>query len=766
MSQVSAHPDGALQHTAIATERSASISLTSMSPAVATTGQAMTLSGVITNRGTSAITSPVVHVALSSHLLDTLEAVQSWSAGSLEVPLQTVTSGSAPTVESGKQERFTITIPAAQLNYSYGLASLPISFIVTDGSFQSASAIRGTTRTTLALLNETVSSPLQVRIIVPLTLPADPALYGGTGLTRTAAWSRAIGPDSQLQQTINALTNKTVIWAIDPSIFDPPAASNDNLPSATSTTSDTASKLASPSAPDDSFPTRSPRASEWGSQSSSSSNNQSGSASPSTSGSVSTNPSPSSSSSTSPNDGQIDNLVTDLMTRLTNLPNTQTVWWLPYDDPDLTALTTAGVNGTALINRDLAQQLPNDLAAINKERVLWPVGDIYASMLTRLASTWHKTSKTNPVTLLPTRAVPSTDQAALTSLYRVSGTGGTVTYDETLSSTFSSAGRDPGLRAQQLLAQLMAIYQESPGSARSVTLVAPRTDGMTEAAIMQEIDTLSAAPWIHLSNTTATALKTAPTTTLLTKPTPGSAYPRARASPVDDNTLEQLRQARTDLDALNSILVDSADIVDNRRHGLDVVGSARWRAHGSALSTTTSKAVTAMLGKVSVNTSTINFFANSGQVMVTVVNDLNRPVHNITLTLQPRRYQLRIEENIKTIAIEANARTSVRFTIKAVGSGIVPIDAVLTAPYDQSLETDDVPAQLQVNVHPTSSWIMWVLGVVAMLILIVGLHRAVRRGPRTTSPLNLSSQPTSDDAGSASTCTAAAKKQEGTHPDD
>ena len=45
----------------------------------------------------------------------------------------------------------------------------------------------------------------------------------------------------------------------------------------------------------------------------------------------------------------------------------------------------------------------------------------------------------------------------------------------------------------------------------------------------------------------------------------------------------------------------------------------------------------------------------------------------------------------------------------------------------------DVATQLTVNVRPTSTWIYWVLGIVGGLVLVVGLMRSLRKGPRQTT---------------------------------
>ncbi|TWE10327.1 DUF6049 family protein [Rudaeicoccus suwonensis] len=748
---------------------SVTISLSPTSPILTSDKKAVTVSGTITNTGSATITAPVVHIALGSRLLDTMTSVRNWASGSLDIPVQDVATATVPQLPGDSTSAFDATIPADKLDLGYSLASLPLTITVTDGSGQSASAIRGSVRTTLSIAGGRVSSPLKLDIVIPLTLPADPALFGPTGTARTTAWINAIGPDSALQQTLTEFQGLPVTWVVDPEILDPPAAADNNLPtpavttgsasaSASSGQESSASSSSSSSSPSASSPVPTPTSTADGSSNLTSGNAASSSAGASGNpSSSSSSASGSSSSSETPTPApttpaeQLAAVVANATSRFAELTHGQNVWWLPYDDPDLTALSATGGSGSALINRDLSVALPAQLSAISARRALWPVGDMSASQLSRIAVTWTRTSTSAPVEVLPTRAVATPQQSQISGAYRLAGTSGLLTYDETLSRTFSAGGGDEGLRTQLLLAQLMATYQTSPESARSVTLVVPRTGGMPSSALAAEVAALERASWVSVRDDTetTTALAAAPTTSLLGKPTAGTAFPPVTATSVNGTTLHQLGTAADQLSSLSSILVDAQDEVSDRARALDVVGSTRWRGQASALSTTqktADAAMTALVGQVTVNPSDINFFTDSGQITVTVANGLNVPVHDLTLTLLPRRYQLLISHNSKTIEIEANSRTSTRFGLKAVGAGTVRVDATLTGPQGQDLGPA-VPAQLRINVQPTSSWmIIGGLAVIAIAVLIFGLRKALRRGPRTPTPLGAGDEATPEDA--------------------
>jgi len=165
------------------------------------------------------------------------------------------------------------------------------------------------------------------------------------------------------------------------------------------------------------------------------------------------------------------------------------------------------------------------------------------------------------------------------------------------------------------------------------------------------------------------------------------------------------------------------------------VVSARWRGHGrdlDAIDTATQAAVSAVSRGVSVAPSSVNFFADKGVLQITVVNSLDVPVHGVRLILTPGQPRLRIEQQPRSLRIGAKSRTNVQIRITAVAAGLVPITAVLTTANGTPLGQN---ARVDVRVQPTSTWIYWVLGAVAGLILLLGTFRSLRRGStRATRP--------------------------------
>lgn len=743
------------------TSSSARISLATNDPAVSASGQAVTISGTVTNTGSTSLDHPVMHVAINGdRLLDTRSAAEGWISGKLDLPLTQVATGRLTAIAPGATTPFSVTIPGKSLDYPYGLASLPMTVTVTDGNSPAASAIRGTARSTLHLQNAKVSSPLRVSVVIPLTLPADPDLFGPTGAIRAAAWERAVGPGSTVQQTLDAFAGQPVIFAVDPELLDPPAAADDNVP----TVEPTESPTSSPS------PTSDATSSDTSTPDPTSTNDSSGTESP-TSGSSPTTSTP----DISTPDGRIDAAVDSLGDALSRLDSSESVWWLPSDDPDVNALHAQGKSGTSLAERDFARALPAAAKDLGTTRVLWPTGDAAGSVVTSTAKSFTTASKTKPIAILPTRAVAGSANANAT--YRASQTSGLLTYDESLSKAFSSATTSPGVQSSRLLTALLAMYQESPGTSRSLALVAPRNGGANPTQLADQVASMRTASWVKLQTgtQTETALQSAPSTKLLRTPTKGSAYPQAAASAITSTQLADLAGSRGQLSALQDVMVGGADILPARKRALDIVGSTRWRGAAApldAVSDRNNAAVSAMLDKLSIRSSTINFFADSGDITVTVSNELGRAVHNVQLALEPGRNPgeprvalIKVTDGVKSVDIDASSRATTRFHIKAVGGGTVPVDAVLRAPNGALLNAPNSP-QLKINVHPTSGWIMWVLGALAALILVIGLWRAIRRGPRKVSEPTAADKPTPNEAIVDAGTTKAQPTNESTDTDD
>ncbi|GAB3580067.1 DUF6049 family protein [Calidifontibacter terrae] len=719
----------------------------------------------------SALSNATVAVNLSTRLVDTVSTVGSWYDGTSKPAMSQVGTTHVGPVTANGSASFTVTVPKAKLPTAYNLAALPMSITVSDGGRSV-----GSLRTTMELQRKAPTTPMALDVVVPLTLPADPALFGPTGDARTAAWVRAIGPGSRVNRLLTAFQGLPVTWVVDPALLEPAAASDVNVPAAPSVATDTQSPAptTSSSAPTTTTPTTTTTTATPTTTrpTSTSSTTSSGSPTASSTAASTTSTSSTSESASASNSGFTSVDISQdpaallgqlLLGRLQQLGSGQSVWWTAYDDPDVSVLQTAS---KPLLQRRLAIALPSALSAISTTRVILPVDDLTTASLTAITSAWKSATGSSPVALLPLRTVANSSSAIQTSQRKLSGTAGALFYSEDLTTDLTST--DPATGAQKFLANSLAIYQQFPSRQRSLSVVLPRSTTATPGTLAAAVRATTGADWMATRTTAQTdqALRSAPSATLLR--TPQKPPAPAPATPLDHELLSILDRQRRRMDVISAILVDSDDVVTDRSRALDVVGSTRWRSHGSDLQATSGLLGDGLRGivqKVYVKPSPVNFFADSGKLPLTITNDLNRPVHAISVELQPRKYLLRIKRQPAAVDLRAKSRTTLRAEVVAIAPGDVTVDVHLSDSAGRPVGTPNGVTQLKVSVRPTSSWIYWVLGIVAVLALVIGLLRSLRKGPRRQTVDPTTGTATPRDAIVAASRPAAVREDEPTDHD-
>jgi len=85
---------------------------------------------------------------------------------------------------------------------------------------------------------------------------------------------------------------------------------------------------------------------------------------------------------------------------------------------------------------------------------------------------------------------------------------------------------------------------------------------------------------------------------------------------------------------------------------------------------------------------------------------------------------LRIENGPQPVEVGANSRSTVAFDASAIASGKVQVTAVVRAADGTNLSE---PTTFTVRVSPTSDWIYWALGAVALVVIIIGIARMALR---------------------------------------
>ena len=686
------------------------VSLLSITPTVALPQAQIKITGTVRNSTKVPITSPVARALIGQRSLTSRQAVSDWASSPSELPVAEVaTTPVDKTLAPGGVAPFTLTIPPAAISHPEAFAVLPLRVEVvgttSDGAENSGDV--HTFLPTLAAIKRFV--PLSIAWLMPLTLDPNPALHGNASPGRTAAWAKAVGPGSRLDQLIQGTENANVTWAIDPAILGP----SQTLPAVEASTTQ----------------------------------------SPPTSGAAQA-PAPGGTATPDP----VTALTTALAQRLKAAAPRHILWSLPYADPDLAALLPVASSNRVLTELISHPSTLNVAVGPARADIAWPVSgtltpQTQASLRRAFASPGLTAAVTSASTLTSHNG-PTADAS------HKSGDGlPLLAYDEPLSRTVAqtSSKATGTVTVQRFLADSMALLGERPGTPnRSVLVAEPRMFAGDPTVLRSLFAAVAKAPWLIPTTTgkLLTASKKLPPEVSVqvtngTAPQP-TASPTASdplspgTSPLTSDQLATIPATLSAISGISSILSDgrffATTWVDAQIQEL----SARWRDHPeglSAIDVATKSAINTVSSSVSVAPSSVNFFADRGVIQVTVVNDLPVPIHDVHLTLTPAQPRLRIERQPGPLKIGAKSRANVRLEVTSIAAGLVKVDAVLTTRDGTPLGQD---ASVPVRVQPPATWIYWVLGGLAGVVLVLGTQRSLRRGSTRASRPDAQEPPVDD----------------------
>lgn len=770
-----------------ATDGDLRVSVDSIAPTTMTATSGTLVKVTVHNDGETDLTGTSVSLEVGKSALDSRASQKQWVTGSGGLSSgAATTSVPVPDVAAGASTSVTVSLTSSSFNLTYAAATLPIRIALqrdttTLASWRSTVPYHADDSTTSSI------TPVKGSIIVPITLPADSRLLTATGTERVNAWRDAIGPGSRIDKLLSTSTSAPITWLIDPAVLDPAAAQDPTLPEPAQSVEpksggdqgadDSASdSTSSPSANSSGSGTQTSEsnASKASASASESSASESSAAELSTaekssaasSDSPSTPSAPSASStsndsttstptgsnepsdSTEPNDSTsgtdtVEALAAQLRAKLKNRPDTQQVWFTPYGDPDISALTgehrPAGAQDA--LQRALAQELPENLTDISTTVVAAPAEPLSQTATTRLRAAWKHSRPTEPLILTPNATLDGTTQGAITDSARRSMDGATFAgYDAGLSSLLDASTDTDASAARSARAQTMAIYQERPSTTRSLMLMADRY--RTTASRLEAVaDALDASDWVELTTPSSADAAKAKADVRLQPVAPQSAdvYPRFDKPVVNRTDLTAISEALSTLTKIAPSLVNGDNVVPMWSQNLEQILSLRWRGHPaatSALSKQTTDNIQTIPTLVSVVPSQINFFTDSGKITVTVKNQLARGVKTVNLKLTPRAYSLHFRQQPASFSIPALSQAGVRVETVAQSAGVVSVTTSLTGQNGFDLGphgTDD--GTVTINARPTSSWIFWALGIVALAIFCYGLLRNRQKGTRRRDEL-------------------------------
>ena len=400
---------------------------------------------------------------------------------------------------------------------------------------------------------------------------------------------------------------------------------------------------------------------------------------------------------------------------------------LPFGDPDLVALDRHGLGGDLVRASETADTVLADVLPLASPvgDVAWPV-DGYANRPTLGAL--RRTGSTAVV--LDGRAVPPELDLSYTPGGRAdvltpSGGVSALLADPTLADLLRRPGPDPLLAAQRFAAETAMITSELPstGSARSILVMPPRRWDPDPVFLERLTSVAGRAPW-----TAATPLRALAQTAPPEVDRQPLAYPRAeRRAELPRDYLRAMDTMHASVALLSAVLADpeATDLVTGYQQSMLLLESTWWRGRDASRANRLDREKLTLeesRESVRVQPGNFTFSSRSGTIPVTIANELTQPVQ-VQLRLDAQTPRLRIKP-VEPLTIGPQSKLQVPVPASAVAGGPVIVDAQLRtlggAPYGQ-------PVPLRITITQYGTVALYITGVAAAVLFLAAGVRVLRR---------------------------------------
>lgn len=648
-----------------ALEQDLEITLRSVSPAIATPGRPVTVAGTLRNTSDASVPRPLVRVVLGESRLRKRADVTAWASD----------SSPARGTEVGRQQLTTTLAPGATVNFQVRVDGAAGRGEATYGALPvSVEAGVSTLRTFIGYQRIKQYQPIKIAWAVPLTLDADPELFGTEGGEREAAWTRSLGAGSRLARILDATENIPVTWALDPTLTPSLLSEGDSLRQSSGSTERAVRE-------------------------------------------------------------QTESRIRAAATRHTVwvLPDTDADIAAAAAAEGSTTLVQQLVARSVPVARALGGRAdiawPADAAhSAAREAELRQLyrGPRLAGQIASQAALPNGGDEGNT----PDAARRSTgglpvlgydDQLSALLTQTSSPTEAVLSAQRFIAETAAILDELPGTSGRTLMVAAQRSFNPSPAGASAFFQTARSIPWLEDTTTEDQL--AASARALPMPNSVATRPRTAPAVGGDPVLTP------ARAAALEQSvaTVRGVALIRDDGDAFARTWSRAAE----------QLASARWRDDPAAWGTLNARiqaAAEETTTAVKVSARTINFLAESGRLQITVTNDLDVAVENVKLTLDPANPRLRVDSPPALLRMGAKSRATVNVEVTALAAGPVPIRTTLTTPDGTVIGQG---ADVRVQVTPTGDWVYWVLGGVAGAILLLGVWRSLRHRPRATAAVPL-----------------------------
>ncbi len=406
---------------------------------------------------------------------------------------------------------------------------------------------------------------------------------------------------------------------------------------------------------------------------------------------------------------------------------------LPFGDPDLASLAHAGRStagnlhllktGTALGRTTV----DNILGVRSVSGVAWPVnGAVDSSIVSAARAGGASRIIARSDSLRESDSLDYTPSAA-----RPIGGGTTaVVADAGLSTAFDGDMADPQnatLAVQSFVAQTLLITLQRPDKQRTILVAPPRQPSIAQATVMaRAIDATDNSHWADTLDFTSVANAKPDTRASHKVPGRGS-YPKSlRKQEFGAQTFAQIHQDQTGLNGFVKILTIKDRVTVPFRNAMLRAISTGWRGDRNG-ETTYSNAVgdylQDLMGAVRIlDKNQLTLSGRSGTVPITVKNDLNQPITGLVLRVSSdSNIRLKIHDPEQPISIGAGHTRTLKFQTTASANGPAQISAGLYTlnglPYNSGSAIT-----FGVSINKVTDLVMLIIAAGLLLLVLAGVR--------------------------------------------
>lgn len=399
---------------------------------------------------------------------------------------------------------------------------------------------------------------------------------------------------------------------------------------------------------------------------------------------------------------------------------------LPFGDPDLTALTRAGLGPDVARSIERGRQvLGARLSSAQLQAdAAWPI-DGFANRATLGLLRSVGVSRV----LLDGRALPSVIDLSYTPSGRahVATPAGRLVgllAEPGLGDLLRSGGADSLMGAQRFLAETAMITSELPGTgtARTIVLAPPRRWDPSTDYLDRLVEGAAQAPWMAPVSLTSLAAAEPPEVDRAALRYP----PAARAAELPAPYLKALATMHASIEVFATILTDREQLVPELDRAVLLLESSWWRGRDSRANRLAGevKYLADLRGEVRVQPGSFTFSSRRGTIPLTVANGLEQEVR-VVLRLDPQTIQLQLADQQQLIRIGPRQKIQKEVDAVAVaGRKVVLVDVTLQtrdgAPYGQ-------PVQVRISITDYGTVALYITLAAAAVLFLTAAVRILQR---------------------------------------